>query len=33
VHLAVTYLAVVVAVYFPTHLVFVRFYPPAARHG
>jgi hypothetical protein len=33
VHLAVTYLAVVVAVYFPTHLLFVRFYPPAARRG
>ncbi len=33
VHLAVTYLAVVVAVYFPTHLLFVRFYPPPAKHG
>ena len=28
VHLAITYLAVVLGVYLPTHLVFARLYPP-----
>jgi hypothetical protein len=33
VHLAITYLAVLVAVYFPTHLLCARVYPPPANHG
>ncbi len=32
-HLAITYLAVVVAVYFPTHLIFRRWFLPPAAHG
>jgi hypothetical protein len=31
VHLAITYLAVVLGVYVPTHLLFARLYPPSAK--
>ncbi|MFZ1973248.1 MAG: hypothetical protein WAU89_10400 [Candidatus Acidiferrales bacterium] len=33
VHLAITYLAVVLGVYLPTHLVFARLFPPSAKRG
>lgn len=33
VHLAITYLAVVLGVYLPTHLLFARLYPPPAKSG
>ncbi len=33
VHLAITYLAVVLGVYVPTHLLFARLYPPSAKSG
>jgi hypothetical protein len=32
VHLAITYLAVVLGVYLPTHMVFARLFPPSAKH-
>ncbi|MGA7913593.1 MAG: hypothetical protein WCA00_00050 [Candidatus Acidiferrales bacterium] len=33
VHVAITYLAVVLGVYLPTHFVFARLYPPPAKRG